>query len=172
MLCTGSITTLRPWLARPDAHTAEAIRRATSLGHGRPSAVSRLHVRLPQTVGKPARARVGGSVCARACYVVPHAVRLSTSGGVVCRPIHGATSICSASRGVSDPQAPRKDGFRGRTAGVAHATASMLSSHLVRPGYGASHDRRYPPAYTSAIRPVSAPRSARQVHPRYSRGTP
>ena len=145
------ISIFRPWSARPDVRTAEATNRATRMGRMWPSAVS-----TPTTTGTPRRTAMEKIVVAATAWRHvaygdrPLSVTRPT-GGVLCRPFHGAHIKYSASRGVSDPHSARKSLVHDQTEGVAHATACGCLVTVLRPASGPSHDRRCAPAYTSSI---------------------
>src|SRR5882672_4207126 len=87
MWCIGVITISPPRLARPEAETAEATHRATSLGRVWPSAVSRLVWRpVPYAQRRSVRCP---DICpaALAAYGTVGAVLDDQSGGVLCRPL-------------------------------------------------------------------------------------
>jgi hypothetical protein len=145
------ISIFRPWSARPDVRTAEATSRATRLGRMWPSAVSRLTT--TRTSRRTAMERIVAAP--NACRHVDYGDRtrsvMRPTGGVLCRPFHGAHIKQSASRGVSDPHSARENVVHGQSEGVAHATACGCLVTVLRPASGPSHDRRCAPAYTSSI---------------------
>src|SRR5258705_8788545 len=108
MWCIGVITISPPWLARPDAETAEATHRATSLGRVWPSAVSRLVWRPLACARRRSVRGADISPTALAAYGTVGAVLDDQPGGVLCRPLHGALCRHRANRGVSDPRSPRR----------------------------------------------------------------
>src|SRR6185436_18437592 len=142
MWCIGVITISPPWSVRPDGDTAEATHRATSLGHTWPRAVSLLVSRRTSGLERRAGQNVDLIPAALVPYGTVDAAMDDQPGGVLCRPVDGALDTHGASRGVSDPRTPRRSWFRGLSAGVAHATASTVWCHVLRPARGPSHDHR------------------------------